>query len=666
MRLTYRPFLIFYTLTCVLVWLVFPPHISAAHAASSDLTLDRPLPAQAQSHVDRLVNKAIEQGSAYKAPWLALGHYNKTLLGYSADVKGDFFFRSEKGSKDSHAELAATLNDLFYPVEWMVDQNLHPQCHFPARLAWLVDELQITKEDLPTPSCALFNKWKADLDVTKVSVVFASYFMGHPASLFGHTFLRLHGPSDRRTMLDHGVEFGVALPSNMNPFQLAHMVGAGLLGKFNGSFSVVRYYQYTNKYNKKEARDLWSYGLNLTEPEIALLVNHLWEIGGGVQFGYSFTRNNCGFKMLELLDIVRPTAGLADQYGYFSDALGVVLTLETVRTLQQKNMLTEATFEPSVATVLTRQLDDLSKIERALTYRLIKDIKAVDSADYLTLSDAQRVAVLDATIEMLKLRAVSRRGEKEAIRKQANAVLNVRRELDLTSKPVVTSVSDYQAPLEGHPPARTDVVFNQTSEGPYAGMRFRLGVHELLDPSAGYPKNSHLQVPTVEAGILLDTNTVILKRLTLFHLLQMPPSGPGYKSTGFRLSADIHRDQVRTEDPSLVFDFRFAKGPRLNLADARLTAYLMPSSIFSLGSTYTHFGAVGLGAEAGLIVGIVERVRLFLTAESHYFFPMDQHFTAVKGQGRVQLTRRLSLGVEGQWVGPSTPLAWQVDLGWLH
>ena len=261
MRRKYRPSLILSINTSVLVWLVFLTHLPTAYAASSDLTLDRPLPVQAQSHVDQLVNKAIEQGSAYKAPWLALGHYDKTLLGYTADVKGAFFFRSDKGSKDPQAELAATLNDLFYPVEWMVDQNLHPQCHFPARLAWLVQELEIPEGDLPAPTCAHFEKWKNDLAVTKASIVFASYYMGHPASLFGHAFLRLQGPEDRRRMLDHGVEFGVALPGNMNPFQLVHMVGAGLLGQFNGNFSVARYYQYTNKYNKKEARDLWSYGL---------------------------------------------------------------------------------------------------------------------------------------------------------------------------------------------------------------------------------------------------------------------------------------------------------------------------------------------------------------------------------------------------------------------
>ena len=63
----------------MLVWVVFLTHLSTAHAASTDLTLDRPLPAKAQAHVDQLVNKAIEQESAYKASWLALGHYDKTL-----------------------------------------------------------------------------------------------------------------------------------------------------------------------------------------------------------------------------------------------------------------------------------------------------------------------------------------------------------------------------------------------------------------------------------------------------------------------------------------------------------------------------------------------------------------------------------------------------------
>jgi hypothetical protein len=633
----------------------------------SDLALDKPLPPDSQQHLDRLAQRALEQDSAHKDPWLALGHYQRTLWGHRGSAKGDFFYRSDKGKRKPHAELVATLEDFLYPPEWMKDQNLHPQCHFPARLAWLRQELQIPEGLLPAPNCTYLEEWKKDLSPTGVSIVFAGYYMGHPASIFGHAFLRIHGQNSQPDLMDHGVEFGVGIPDGMNPIQLAFMVVAGLAGQYSGTYSVQRYHHFTNKYSRKESRDLWNYPLDLSESESVLLVNHLWELGAGVQFRYSFMRNNCGFELLKLLDVVRPSISLQEDFNYRSDSLGTVLTLEAIRALQRRDMLSEPEFEPSIATVLDLQLSGLSDGERELADRLVFDSEAVDGSEFTGLNDDRKAAVVDTSIQLLKLRSVGRRAERELITRRTSQLLDLRSKIEVSSPPVQSSIQDHEAPLSSHAPRRTDFFAGQTTEGNYAGFKYRLGVHDLLDPPAGFPKNAHLMVPSLEVGVLLDTQQPIFQRLGFFDLLHIPPSSTAYKPTAFHVFADIHRETMRFNGAvEHVFDFNIAKGVRANLKPMGLTVYLLPGAVLSLSPAYEFFGQVGLGGEAGIVLAPLPRTRFHFEATAHHFMPLSTTVYRVNGAARLQLTHRISMGGEAAWLGPDEPPLWQVGLSLFH
>lgn len=74
------------------------------------------------------------------------------------------------------------------------------------------------------------------LDVASVTVVFASAYLDNPASLFGHTLLRLdqRDQTERTRLLAHAINYA-ADDSNNHPLLYAF---DGIAGGFQGRFEV--------------------------------------------------------------------------------------------------------------------------------------------------------------------------------------------------------------------------------------------------------------------------------------------------------------------------------------------------------------------------------------------------------------------------------------------
>src|SRR5262249_32271371 len=138
--------------------------------------------------------------------WRRLLHFRRNLWGaWRSEIDDPRFFFSPKGRSDPEAELQATLTAFFTPGA--TDAEGQPvACQFPARYAWLKDQLQF---DPPAPACPRFETWRNHMNAESVTLVFASYYMNNPASMYGHTFLRLngrgHGAAER--LLDYTVNY---------------------------------------------------------------------------------------------------------------------------------------------------------------------------------------------------------------------------------------------------------------------------------------------------------------------------------------------------------------------------------------------------------------------------------------------------------------------------
>ncbi|MGH7254226.1 MAG: DUF4105 domain-containing protein, partial [Nitrospirales bacterium] len=192
------------------------------------------------AYLSDLIRRATEAKLADERMWHLLLHYRPTVLGgvvSEADDPG--FFLAPEGKTDPQAELAVTLAHFFNNE--LVGRSRQPaQCAFIARYHWLKTRLKFDPARLPPIRCERFDAWLAELAPAGVSLIFPSAFMNNPASMFGHTFLRIDqkGQTEQTRILAYTINFAADVDTDSG---IAFAV-LGVAGGFKGYFSTIPYY----------------------------------------------------------------------------------------------------------------------------------------------------------------------------------------------------------------------------------------------------------------------------------------------------------------------------------------------------------------------------------------------------------------------------------------
>ena len=225
---------------------------------------------------------------ALSNPWLGLLHYEEGLFSKpQSAIQSDDFFFSKTGHIDPLSELNATLSS------FTDDPSL--QCKFPARAQLLQQYF-----DLPKAHCDELNTFIQSINASSLSLIYASGYLGNPASMYGHVFLKFNQGA-ASPLLDNTYNYGARHPDNENPFKY---IAKGIFGGYQGYFANQKYHHQTLIYNETELRDLWEYRLNLSTDEIHFVLMHLFELEG-VGKTYYFFKQNCAYQLARLLDLVK-------------------------------------------------------------------------------------------------------------------------------------------------------------------------------------------------------------------------------------------------------------------------------------------------------------------------------------------------------------------------
>jgi hypothetical protein len=259
----------FATVRAVLALLLLSMLLSLGAACTPRLvTRERPQRYRPNAYAERLVERALYERLHERPQWLRLGHYRPERFGdgYRSEADGEHFFLARRGQTDPRAELIATLRGFFEPP---IDEPAvgeagfarHPQCRFPARMAFLAEALQIDPRQLPRQRCARYVKFLQDLNPRSVTLVFSSYYLNNPASAFGHTFLRFNKAGmevgEKRELLDYAINFAADVDTGNSVIYAFK----GLFGLFPGTTKRMPYYYKVREYADTESRDIWEYHL---------------------------------------------------------------------------------------------------------------------------------------------------------------------------------------------------------------------------------------------------------------------------------------------------------------------------------------------------------------------------------------------------------------------
>ena len=515
-------FQLFIKNTCCKCLLLITLLTTAAHAENTS------------SIVSQLQNQAKQQQLWKQIEWINLLHYEgdgETPDDYENPVRDKHFFLAENGAENAESELLATIAG-FYNTELKDDQN--PQCRFVARLNWLTQELAIDTATLPAAQCNEYIKWRKNIQPKYVTLIFPTYHLNSPSSMYGHTLLRLDPGEDKgeSKWLSVAVNFGANVPQGENSILYTYR---GLAGGYDGIFITDHYFKKIQEYNRIEHRDIWEYRLNLTPEETERMVTHLWELQD-INFDYYFFDENCSYRLLELLEVARPGVELTDEY------ILTAIPIDTVKAIQKTGMIESLEYRPARATTISYMLQQIPEQHHAIVLQLSEDIETSKSPSFTSLSTDEQREIIEIAYKYLRYQQSEVRDP--VISKRSFQLLKLRNKYP-ASKPA--EVPAPVSPDNGHGSKRTSFGLGKRLDNYYGEFGFKMSFHDLEDNEEGFLQGAQINIGSLQIRAE-ENETIRLYKLDLIDIFSLAPRTQFFKPVAWRVYTGFERQFTKGVD----------------------------------------------------------------------------------------------------------------------
>jgi len=512
--------------------------------------------------------------------WLKLVHYQKSAFGgFVGTIKNNSFYLSKEGRKNPKAELQATI-DLFENKG-----NEEKKCLFPARFSVLKKEGLINKN---FPKCEEFEKFKDDLKPSGVTLLFTDAYMNNSSSLFGHTLIRIDTSRKGTQLLAHGLNYGAWTNGYENSVFYAIY---GLLGFYQGGLSIKPYYDTVNTYNNIENRDIWEYTLDFNDDELDLFVAHAWEIGN-ITTPYYFFSQNCSYMLLEILDAVRPSLKLAQ------DFKGWTIPLDTVKAVNNRGLVKQTNYRPSRERKIKYRLKQMNKNQKKAFYRLIKD----ENADTSFLKNDEKGDVLETAYQYVQYQYVAKDLDLKDYRKKSFKLLQERSKNIIGQK--FNDIEEKNNPNDAHDSAMMGFGFGAQNGRVFEEFSLRPAYHSLTDNPFGYLKGAAINFLELYLRHYDHHDKYVFEKLHILELDSLSPMKRGFVSPSYRIKVDLEREtNLSKKKNGYASKAEIAGGGTFELTE-NAWFYVLSSIDGAYGGFLKQNAYIGASAAMGFLLNI--------------------------------------------------------------
>ncbi|WP_032003038.1 DUF4105 domain-containing protein [Acinetobacter baumannii] len=541
--------------------------------------------------------------------WQRLMYANKNQ---KSEVTYAGYFLSENGKNNLKEELKADISALFIPTQ----DNQSIRCKFPARSQWLIQQLGIQENELPQVKCSEFENWIGQIKPYKATLIYATDFMGNPSSMFGHTLLRLD-PKDQQqlNLVSYAVNYAATVAGNDN----WSYAWKGLTGQYPGEYSLMPYYRKVKEYGDFESRDLWEYELNLSPEETRFLVSHIWEMQH-VSFPYYFVSDNCAYRLLGLVDLVKPESHLQEKFNYAS------IPMETIKAMQQQGLTKAPVYRPALETQLLAQAHQhgasLAKVAHQLAMKPIKE----SSETLKSFSPSDQAKILEMAYDDLYLQFIGRKVEESFAQPQLRQLLALRSQIDLDKQRQEPKRPSTE-PTQGHNARNVSLKLGEVQGDKFIEIGHRQAYHDLIDPQGGYRAGTQLLF--LNGNAQWRDDHLKLEHLDLLEVNSYNPIQPfktpltwGF-NLGWRQEA-VHDGVYNDEKQHGVASFNAQVGYSLADYERKYICYGQVQTYVQAGSNLDKGWRVGVGPTLGCMNQWLEKFKTVVQVELPYWEDQNQ------------------------------------------
>jgi hypothetical protein len=278
--------------------------------------------AAAETPAQATIQRALDLQLYNQTPWLALLHLD----------------HGKPRIKDSQFLLSAThfspQQELIETLQLLLDSKTQTitQCRFPARQAWLAQQLNLAPANFS--GCTALSEFLIKAPADHLSVVYASENLSSASSMMGHVLIKLSGLNAQQQPIEHAVSFFTEVKGLNLPKIMYDSIIAGKAGYF----SLSPFREKLDYYAKKEQRNIWTYQIKLTDEQRLLIQLHLWELKQ-IPLQYFFHTYNCA----TFTNFILSVTGNATLY----QAYGWKTPLDTIKLINAAGLVESTTFYPS-------------------------------------------------------------------------------------------------------------------------------------------------------------------------------------------------------------------------------------------------------------------------------------------------------------------------------
>jgi len=520
--------------------------------------------------------------------WLNLLHYYKDSgnpNGYTSAVDDARFFNATDGKTSPEAELQATLLALYRRD---ISGNDHAQCRFVARLHWLQKQLSIDMATLPKINCPDYVEWYAMVKAQRATLIFPTYHLNSPSSMFGHTLLRLdHSTSvEDSSWLSFAVNFGANANAEDNSLFYAFK---GLTGGYPGIFIVAPYFKKIQEYNRIEKRDIWEYQLDLSPEEVDRMVTHLWELKE-INFDYYFFDENCSYRLLELLEVARPGIELTDEFGV------TAIPIDTVKAIERVGMIESRRFRPARVTELSALIKTLSDTEQTLMQQLAVDPDVFERVDFATLNDERKARIIDVAYRYQRYQQSGKARNDEQARNSHRLLALLNRYPDnIEPSPVVEPLP----PELGHHSRRISISAGERDNEGFAEVAMRMAFHSLEDNEHGFLRGAQINMANVQLRVT-DSGDFHLQQLDVIDIVSLTSRSRFFQPMSWKVYTGLER-QITDGKDRLTAHVTGGWGASYSLADDGLFYALATGRLEHNRGLSTSGLEPALGVDSGFL-----------------------------------------------------------------
>lgn len=597
--------------------------------------------AQNNPYLQQLILQSRELKLAERQEWLNLLHFKPYPFwpGSRSLADDPAFFNTVDGKTNAASELEATLAAFFSTMaESNTQQN--PQCRFVARYFWLNNQLHFNPELMPVQECKRYNNWYKAINPKEVTLVFPAYYINSPASMYGHTLLRIDAKDqDERTRL---LAYSVGYTANTNESNGLLFAYWGLTGGYPGIFQIMPYYMKVREYSDMENRDIWEYRLNLNAEEVDRMMRHIWELGP-TRFDYYFLDENCSYHLLSLLEVARPGLNLTDEFRWWA------IPSDTVRAVaEQPGLVVQTVFRPSNATIILQRLHTMQPVQRELALDLSKGSKQADDPAIRQLTMRQQTEVVELGSDYLSYLQANK-GETAERNVLIRKLQLARSTLDVPSAIPEVKTPEVR-PEQGHRSLRMGVGGGNRDGIPYQEVSIRPAYHDQNDPGEGYIRGAQIQFFNLRLRHYGDDAGMRIEEFVPIDIYSLSPRSEYFHSLSWKVNVGWERKHLSQDNEPLISRLNGGVGyswdtPSFDRPLAQTYAFF--ESTLESTPQYTGHYAWGAGPAAGVMADLTANWHLHVYAKVQRFALGEPHTVSeLSVLQRYTLSRQAAIRLE--------------------